>query len=168
MKAVKKITMRNIGLDAKKLTGLMETLDREFPVARVLGKVSGFIVGESKINGEKYAEFSGDFEAVNLTTKEVYRSRKLILPAVAEIPLTDCVESLQEEDSFTFAFDVTVEPTHTTIPNMSNYQWGVVLQTKVEPLDFMSQLSESIPPPEFLETKEQSQIEEKPQKKNAK
>lgn len=152
MKALTKITMKKIGLDSVLLTKVIEHFDDETPVCRIGGQVRKAETKVSKLNDEPYTEFTGDFEAVNLITKEVIRSKKLILPAVAELPLADHVANTPDgEVATTFAFDVTIEPTHATNATMSKYAWGVNILTEVERMDFLARLSEMLPPPQFID-----------------
>lgn len=161
MKALKKITMKGVGLDSKLCTSLVEKFDREIDVCRVVGQI---MAAENKINritGDPFMEFKGEFQATNLATGEIVRSRGLILPGVAEMPLVDHISGLEKGESATFVIDVTIMPTHTTAANMSKYAWGVNIKTDISENDFLTKLSESVEPPAMLDVSGILQIESK-------
>lgn len=146
--------MKRIGLTADVLTQLIEEKDSEVAVSRVMGQITGVESKISRVTDEPYSEFSGTFSVENLLTREVVRGKKLILPAVAEMPIADHLRNCNEGDieSTTFAIDVTISPTHTTAANMSKYQWGVDVLTEVAEMDFLSHLSQTLPPPDYIES----------------
>lgn len=154
MKVLPKISMKRIGLTADILTKIIEVKDSEVAVSRVMGQITGVESKISRVTDEPYSEFSGTFSVENLLTKEVTRGKKLILPAVAEIPIVDHLRGCNEGDieSTTFAIDVTITPTHATQPNMSKYQWGVDVLTEVAEMDFLSHLSQTLPPPDYVDS----------------
>jgi hypothetical protein len=77
---INKITMKAVGAQPK-----AGTVEAPHMLLHVLGIARSFKTGSS--NYGFFQKFSGDFEAINLETGEVFRSNNLMLPAVAEMLL---------------------------------------------------------------------------------
>ena len=130
-----------------------------------MGRVTDKKSEVSTTNGEPYTRFIGEFQAVNLANEEVYRSDVLILPAVAEIPLKDMTQNLEENGPAVFGIDVTFKPTYS---EEFPYQFGVNIHGDVPQLDFLSKLESSMPPPPMLPDLSKLELEESETEKEEK
>ena len=71
-----KISMKSIGVQPKAGQPIVDG-----PVAHIYGSARNYLVGSSTYG--EFTKFRGDFEAVNLSTGENYRSQNLLLPDIA-------------------------------------------------------------------------------------
>jgi hypothetical protein len=53
--------------------------------------------------------FKGEIEALNMVTGEIFRSGKMYLPEIAEVPLTTAMASLASGDKLKFGLEILVE-----------------------------------------------------------
>jgi hypothetical protein len=84
---VNKITMKTIDAQPKP-----RSVTERADIAHVFGTATGYRQGST--NYGVFCKFEGNFEAVNLTTGEVFRSRNLLLPQIVEAMLLEQLTSL--------------------------------------------------------------------------
>lgn len=97
-----KLSMKTIKVRASK-----HATDTGFPIARVYGEAHGIKIVEDKINGDVHEALSGDFEAENLETHELFRSGVLYLPAGIHDMVASAVKGLHVEgESVKFALEI--------------------------------------------------------------
>jgi hypothetical protein len=119
-KFLKKLTLKNAGIPGAKAEAVAVAMSKEnpnaeTPVFRVYGKL-GLSPKLGSSNFGPYVEFNGEFEAINLIDNQVYRSKNLIVPEVAEMAIngliSDCVQGKDENEKkltkLRFGLDVTV------------------------------------------------------------
>jgi hypothetical protein len=146
----KKITTGECGLTAEVAEEVaLDNPGVETVGLRIYGRITGYKKEPSGTFGP-YIRFSGEFEAVNQITKEVYRSLNLIVPPVAEQLLTDLSSDLSEGSSVQFALDLLI------LENKSQkggwkFKYGVKSLLAPKTKDTLTQLGESLESPQIAD-----------------
>jgi len=98
-----KITIAKIGLKPVEIKILVESQKEACPVARVLGRTSGFQVVSGEL-GESN-RFDGEFEAINILSGDVFRSKNLFLPQLASDLLEGILQGANDKEAQKFEVD---------------------------------------------------------------
>jgi len=106
MEILRKITLRNIGLDIATLKGFVKTMDEgtQKAICRVVGIAAGYKTGQTD-KGE-YVALIGEFTAANQETGASFSASKCILPtfiAEAFVPV------LQQHGNAEFALEIGIK-----------------------------------------------------------
>ena len=150
-----KITTKECGLTPKFCTQVAETLaeDGPVPALRIMGAACSAVGKQSDIG--PYTLFEGEFEAVNLSTKQVFRSKALILPPVAETLLEadlDTAKGKSKEGEAVwaeFALDITIGQ-NTSKLGGSKYKYGVIALIEPASSPMLSNILKKIGPPPVM------------------
>lgn len=92
-----KITTSKIGLKPVEIKALVDAEKKSCPVARILGRTSGFQVVSGEL-GESN-RFDGEFEAINMLTGEVFRSKNLFIPQLASDLLEGILQGANDKEA---------------------------------------------------------------------
>jgi hypothetical protein len=151
---INKITLKTVGIDDPEslvLTGKKKNI----PAMRVYGLLR--TATEKITDIGKSMTLTGDFEAVNLQTGEVFKSGKAYLPTIAEGPICEMLFQAQATDpkaSVKFALDVTVSYFESKFPKGAKYTWGVTsLFDTPEDCDPLSEIRKMLPAPKATKEK---------------
>ena len=95
---LKKISTKFVGLETKILEAVAQEKGQKKPVAvlRVYGRIRAVQDGQGQFG--PWRKFIGEHEAINLLTGEVYRSVNLLLPAQAELMVSQVVDAVKAKD----------------------------------------------------------------------
>jgi len=150
----KKITVREMKLSPD----VLETeVGKIGPTESVLvASIYGRVKGSKPESGDlgAYTRFSGEFEAVNHIESTCFRSRTLIVPAVAEPILQEHLDCKSEE----FAINLVISPNAST-KGGAKYRWEAFpLSKATSEADALTQIGMR------LGAVPQAAIEEKPSK----
>lgn len=138
---LKKVTVKGVVGDPKNIAKQHEN-NAQVPLVRVYGLATEFKAKNSEYGD--YILFSGQFEATNLLTGEVYRSGSMILPPVAEGPLHGALENT-EGTSVQFAYEIGLRVDEEMI---RGYEFNVKSLIPDDDHDPLSQLRAQLPPAE--------------------
>lgn len=143
---IRKITVKTVIGDVKKLVSGGSITENNTPVMRVLGHVTDLKGGQSDFG--PWVALLGTFEATNLLTGEVYAASKALLPSIISELVEAQLAHAQKGDtdaSLQFAVDVTVCPDDSVA---IGYTYGVIplIQKAADPLDNLRlEVSEKAP-----------------------
>lgn len=139
-----KISTATVGLQSALLEKTaLESKGVPVNVLIVGGFVTGMESGVSQFGN--YIKFKGEFEGQNLLTGEVYRSGKLLLPPIAEGPISQEFEQA-EGGRLKFAMQISVEENKSTKGGVK-YKYGVKPLVEPKSDDELSKLMKSLPAP---------------------
>lgn len=116
---------------------------------RVYGVARGLKRGES--NFGPWTAFTGDFEAVKVSTGEVFRSSQLFLPEVAELMLVGPVMDVKNVGGVQFAFDIGAKGEETSV----GYQYTCDALLEVSDNDPLAALKAILPAPRLAAPKQE-------------
>lgn len=124
----KKITVRTVHLDTADCEAIAENLGKKKPVSvlRVGGSIEKAESQTSHLG--TYMKYTGRFAALNLTENIEYRSKVMILPAVAESALQDLIDKVKKDDNeaqIEFALDITLEYYNNPNTEGTRFRYGV-------------------------------------------
>lgn len=140
---VNKVTVRSIGYKKTDLDSIVEENEESVLIARFYGRISKSEAGSGTLGD--FVKFKGSHEAVNLISQKVYRSKTLILPAIAEGMLIDLLNEAQKdapEAIMEYGIDISVMPNPSYNGNGAKYQFGMVPLMAPAAEDSVSQLGQ--------------------------
>jgi hypothetical protein len=111
---------------------------------RVYGLATG--VKKGSTNFGEWLSFSGQFEAVDSESGEVFQSANLFLPDVAQNLLFPAVMDESNISGVTFAFDVGVKEDKSADGQGAGYNFTVSSILEVKETDAMAHLKAALPP----------------------
>lgn len=116
------------------------------PLMRVYGQVEGTDTGVSQFG--PWTAFIGNFKGVRLEDGEVFRSKKLLVPELAEMALTDGLENSEEGAILEFALEIGIR--RTIRKNAQDVEVGAGYEYTMKPL---IEIDEAVDPLSALESK---------------
>lgn len=126
---ISKITMRTIKTQPAK-----HASDEGTPIAVIFGMASGIKEVVDKVRGDVFHALTGQFEAQNLETGEVFQSGVLYLPAGIHESVEASVQKLESETDYV-AFALQMKAVKATNPAGYGYQAVNLMAAKaVDPL----------------------------------
>lgn len=141
---ISKITIASIGCNPGAVKTLKpEELSKEgdLPLARLYGKLAKVKYEESKEkDGNMYAAFLGNFEAVNMQTGEVFKSGKMYLPKGISELVENGVKNAPEGSQVGFAFEVRSQKANNPI----GYSYRVLALKSPEATDELKDLRDAV------------------------
>lgn len=134
---IRKITVKTVVGDVKKLVHGGTITAPNTPIMRVLGHVTALKNGESDFG--PWVALLGTFEGTNLLTGETYSASKALLPGIISDLVEAQLQHIQKDDpeaSVQFAVDVTVNPDESVAVG---YTYGVkpLIQKAADPLEVL-------------------------------
>lgn len=153
---LKKVTTKHVRLSTKQMEEIAEAAMKkagepvDVAVMRVYGRARTATQGQGTYG--PWTKFGGEFEAVNLVTKEVFRSTHLCLPPMGEQMLSDMLESREDKDAWVqFGVDVTVA-FNDSAKGGTKFSYGVqpLMETTQPKDDILTQLGAKLPKPKAL------------------
>lgn len=147
MNFLKKITTRDCGLDVTTLSDVAAAKGKKADIAVL--RIAGTIDKAESLSSQygPYIKFFGQFEAHNLLNDSVFRSRALIVPAVAEAAIEGMYNAGSQggDQTVTVAFDITVK--YYENPNKQGTKFRFSVAPLIEPKedDVIARLMKSLP-----------------------
>lgn len=145
---IAKITMRTLGLDAKK--HIPEDGKPPIAIAQIYGVAQRIKIVEDKQRGDTFEAITGTFEAVNLETGEIYQSGVLYLPAGIHDLVAAAVKNLDPEDrkgAVKFKLEIGVVKSS----NAAGYSYEARSVVKASDVDPLADLRAAGGPPTLMQ-----------------
>lgn len=140
---LRKITTAGIGLSMPVLEDAVKgNGDKYREVMRVYGTVASAEPGKDTGLGP-YSVFSGEFEAQNMLSGDKFRSAKLILPSIAEVPLLGMLSD-DKAMRVKFALAITANENR-SMKGGKKYRFGVTPLMEMDANDELSRIAASLP-----------------------
>ncbi len=140
-----KITIKNCGLTKEDIQAIVADTEAPVAICRVLGKITGHTLSRAGIDDEKAIVFLGQFEGTNISSGEVYRSDKMILPNLVSGSVKEAFDNVNPNDGSPFqmmtAFDIYAEASASAAVG---YSFSIVPLVK-EASDPFEELKSGIP-----------------------